>query len=223
MSEERSYLEGNAEVFGKSFPTPEQKMLLEEIRELEKKMIHRKRHMGYTEEENQAFFEKEMFELKERYYFRNLAIADEVREDLEKAKQKHLTELQHHVHEDMLNLERWKLRYQTMSKDQLIDDAQKYLTEGGFSPDQLDVLNASLSQAGVKKIGHGEPVKQQSFSEWIDERHGHEPWFEQNPQLVKDLELYDQDLGFMKILGENDHLYEFNIDRAYLERSDGSE
>jgi hypothetical protein len=232
MSTERQWLTGDAGVFGKSLPTDEQKLLLKEIQKLEETMIHRKKHMGYTPQENQAFFEKELFEIKERYYFRSQAVADEFREKLEEARIRHLAERQKRVAEDALDLQRWQLRYGALSKDALIEEAQKYLHEGGFSPDRLDVLNAALVKAGVKKVGYSQhiqgenaegsgPVTEKPFGAWIEERHGREPYLEQNPELVKSLELYDQPFGSFRILGENGQFFQFDIDGAYMERTDG--
>jgi hypothetical protein len=194
-------------------------------------MAHRKKHMNFSAEENKVFLETEMFKLKETYYVRTQAVAEDLREQMEKAKQKYLADQQKRVAEDALELQRWQLRYEAMDKKALEEEARKYLHDGGFTPDRLDVLNAALIRAGVKKIAHAEqridagretttPPQEKPFGEYLIERRYDEPWLHENPELTRSLELYDQSLGSFKVLDENGMINEMEIEAAYMEKTD---
>jgi len=205
---ERQYLFDGVTFYGRSEMTPEQEMLKNDIAKLEKDMESRKRQ-NYSKDENRQYYEDRLYAIEEKFFLRNQAVAEGLREELEKKKKAYIAERKKNAAEDLVELMRLQLQYSAMSDDELTDQAQEYIRSPGpeWGLDKLQTLNAELRKRGIDKIGYGSrettpegnqaggPVREQTFGEWIRETQGDQPWILENPELMRALRLYDSPFG----------------------------
>ena len=212
---ERQYLFDGVTFYGQAELTDEQRMLKDDIAKLEKDMGSRKRQ-NYSKEENRQYYEDRLYAIEEKFFLRNQAVAEGLREELEKKKKAYIAERKKNAAEDLVELMRLQLQYSAMSDDELTDQAQEYIRAPGpdWGLDKLQTLNAELRKRGIDKVGYASrettedgqtsgPVREQTFGEWIKETRGDEPWVLQNPELMKALRLYDSPFGEFSALFED--------------------
>jgi len=231
MSIARDYLSGNPNQFprGKTYPTPQQQTLLEDIKAIEREMVRRKKHYRYSDKENSEYLEGKLFEAKEKYYIANKAVSASINKKIDAVRQRYEEEQAKNATKNLLQLQRWQLMYSNLSEEELTAEAGRYLHgEGDFEPDQLMVLNNLLLQKGVKTVGFAPTIETEDgvqsgtvethpFQEWMELRHWNEPWRKEVPELYRLLELYDTDLGKVAVLEEGGMISDFRIDECYME------
>jgi hypothetical protein len=233
MSVERDFLNGDRgpTFCGKITLPPEQQELRRELERLEREMFERKR-MNYTAEEIQRYRYERIYAISEKYYISARGVADELRQRLDRARADYLRRRKESLAEDMLNLQRWKNEYASMDKDDLAAEFDSYLDapSTAWDPDRLAVLSAELGKHGVKEVGHSpkDPggqvdgtVQTKPVGEWIELKHGLEPWVLEHPGIVAGLRLYDSGFGCFSTLTEDGDVTEqFEIKKAYADGKD---
>ena len=220
---EREMFEGADEI-AKATLTDEQQALFRDIQDLEKKMYDRRHDSRYTRQQNEEFRQSKLFEIETRFYNANAKMAAALEDEDKKYRDAFMKRAEADPARLLVEQRRWEARYAGMSKDKLEAEAEKYLSSDGpaWTPDRLDLLGAALNRAKVKKIIYapgGDRPEERTFREWVELRHGHEPWRKGREAFYTAKQMYESELGQATVLNSAGQLETVEIEKIYTAKT----
>lgn len=199
-----------AQAFGVSpVFTDEQRALYRDVEKLNREIALRRRN-NEPAEEIQKYRDDEFLRLITEHHQANQARRERLLRDAERIKEAWSRRKARETTQDLLSLQRYQLRYDSMDKDKLRAAAVRLLEQGG-SVDELAVVNARLHQLDADGIRLEGDSNDRAFWDVVQEKKLDQSWRQDNPAVFKALDVFNTEVGETKVLTENKELVSVSI------------